>query len=326
MYARFFGLNESPFELTSNLRYLFLTPKHRAVLSTLQYGISSRKGTTLLVGEAGTGKTTLIRAALAAQRDESASCIYVSNPTLTREEFFEFLARGFSLGPLAAQSKTVFLAELERALRRQVDEGRVTALVIDEAQSLSYELLEEVRLLANMETDSGKLLPVVLAGQPELADRLNEPSLRQLKQRIALRCDLRPLDLRETAAYIAARLRSAGGDGRDVFTREAVVAIHEQSRGIPRTISVIGDNALINGFAVGRRPVGHDLVMEACRDLDFNQDPAPALADPITDAPERVAVPTAIPARPRDEASVRKTPELPSLFSQVNKRRRFSFF
>ena len=149
-----------------------------------------------------------------------------------------------------------------------------------------------------METDSGKLLPVVLAGQPELADRLNEPSLRQLKQRIALRCDLRPLDLRETAAYIAARLRSAGGDGRDVFTREAVVAIHEQSRGIPRTISVIGDNALINGFAVGRRPVGHDLVMEACRDLDFNHGPAPALADPITDAPERVTVPTAIPARP----------------------------
>ena len=202
----------------------------------------------------------------------------------------------------------------------------MTALVIDEAQSLSYELLEEVRLLANMETDSGKLLPVVLAGQPELADRLNEPSLRQLKQRIALRCDLRPLDLRETAAYIAARLRSAGGDGRDVFTREAVVAIHEQSRGIPRTISVIGDNALINGFAVGRRPVGHDLVMEACRDLDFNQDPAPALADPITDAPERVTVPTAIPARPREDESVRKTPELPSLFSHVNKRRRFSFF
>ena len=145
----------------------------------------------------------------------------------------------------------------------------MSALLIDEAQSLPHDLLEETRLLANMETATDKLLPVVLAGQPELADRLNEPSLRQLKQRVALRCDLAPLQLGETASYIAGRLDRAGGKSAEIFTREAVEVIHARSQGIPRTISVICDNALIHGFAADCRPVHREIVLEVCRDLDL---------------------------------------------------------
>ena len=137
-------------------------------------------------------------------------------------------------------------------IRERQSRGEITALVVDEAQALPDELLEEIRLLANMETPDGKLLPLVLAGQPELAVRLNEPRLRQLKQRIALRCELKPLNLPDTAAYIASRIRTAGGDPANIFTREAVTLIHEYSRGLPRTISVMCDNALMSGFALDR--------------------------------------------------------------------------
>src|SRR5882672_869655 len=206
MYERYYGLTERPFDLTPNPRYLFLSTKHREALSHLQYGISGSKGITLLIGEAGTGKTTLVHAALEQQRGQKSSSVYLSNPILTRSEFFEFLAWGFGLDGAAEKSKTRFLLELTRTLtERQGDRG-ASALIIDEAQCLPHELLEEIRLLANIETAVDKLLPVVLVGQPEFADRLNEPSLRQLKQRVALRCVLPPLDAQETAAYIANRV------------------------------------------------------------------------------------------------------------------------
>jgi type II secretory pathway predicted ATPase ExeA len=195
--------------------------------------------------------------------------VYVNNPTLTRSEFLELLAAAFCLRPEAAHSKAALLRQLEDRLRERHDRGLVSALIVDEAQSLSHELLEELRLLANVESDTVKLLPLVLAGQPELADRLNDRTLRQLKQRIVLRCALAPLTLRETASYIAARLRMAGGNPASIFTRDAVLAVHDASRGIPRTISVICDNALLAGFAEGIRPVGADLVEEVCADLDL---------------------------------------------------------
>ena len=166
----------------------------------------------------------------------------------------------------------MLLEQLERSLRDRRARGEITALVIDEAQSLSVELLEEVRLLANIETPTEKLLPLVLAGQPELADRLNDPALRQLKQRVALRCELNPLELSETAAYIASRIRTAGGEASKLFTREAVVLIHEFSEGIPRTISVMCDNALLGGMALGRQPVDREIVNEVCRDFDLRAD------------------------------------------------------
>ena len=272
MYEGFYGLQERPFDLTANPRFLFLSSGHREALSTLQYGIEANKGITLLVGEAGTGKTTLIRAAIERSRGSNALLVYLSNPTLTRPEFYEFLASGFGLSREAAASKPVFLRELERALLQRRERGGVSALIVDEAQSVPYELLEEIRLLANLETATIKLLPVVLTGQPELADRLNEVSLRQLKQRVALRANLPPFDLRETAAYIAKRIRIAGGDSAAVFTREAVEAIQRGSSGIARTISVVCDNALISGFALQRTPVDADVVIEVCRDFDLLQD------------------------------------------------------
>jgi general secretion pathway protein A len=268
MYERFFGLSERPFDLTPNPRYLVLTESHREVLMNLEYGIASRKGMTLLLGEAGSGKTTVIRSAIERQ-PERVHAVHLHNPTLTREEFVEMLASHFKLSPRAGTSKATMLIELEALLRSRRENGESTVLIVDEAQSLSQELLEEIRLLANIETDDEKLLSVIIAGQPELADRLNGPSLRQFKQRIALRCELRPLGAAETAAYIAGRIRAAGGVGAMVFTREAVALIHEFSRGIPRTISVIADNALLGGFAAGQHPVGSVIVREVSRDFDL---------------------------------------------------------
>src|SRR5688500_9401851 len=265
MYLEYYGLRELPFELTPDPRFLFLTSQHREALANLHYGLTTAKAVTLLIGEAGTGKTTLLRSAVASGTQAGVHAIHISNPLLSRAEFIETLARAFGLGSAAQVSKATLLAELDRALLEGRRRNEITALVIDEAQRLSDELLEEVRLLANIETDTQKLLPLVLAGQPELAARLNDPALRQLKQRVALRCEIAPLDLSETAGYIASRIKTAGGDASRAFTREAVMFIHEHSRGIPRTISVICDNALVSAFALGRRPVDRQIVMEVCQ-------------------------------------------------------------
>jgi general secretion pathway protein A len=286
MYQRFYGLRELPFELTSNPKYLFFSARHREALSNLEYGLSSAKAVTVLIGEAGTGKTTLLRAALQSEPCRNVRCVYLNNPALSRDEFIEMLANRFEFGPEAARSKTVLLEHLERSLRERRARGEITALVIDEAQSLSIELLEEVRLLANIETPTEKLLPLVLAGQPELAARLNDAVLRQLKQRVALRCEIAPLDLSETAAYIASRIKTAGGEASRLFTREAVVVIHEFSGGIPRTISVMCDNALLSGMALGRQPVDREIVSEVCRDFDLRAAAAAATVEPPRAAQE----------------------------------------
>lgn len=269
MYESFYGFRERPFDLTPNPRFLVMTDVHREALSNLEYGINSRTGITLLVGEAGTGKTTLIRTALERQ-PARVHCVHVQNPALTRDEFVEMLALRFRLSGEARSSKTALLFELEEVLRSRDATGESTVLLVDEAQSLPREILEEIRLLANIETNERKLLTVIMAGQPEVTALLNDPDLRQLKQRIALRCELRPLTLQETAGYLAGRIRAAGGVGAQVFTREAVTLIHERSQGIPRTISVIADNALLTGFAVGQRPVNSSTVREVCRDFDLD--------------------------------------------------------
>src|SRR4029450_8629936 len=181
MYQDFFALRELPFDLSPDPRYLYLTARHSEALANLQYGISARKGLTLLVGEAGTGKTPPVRAALESKACRSARALYLNNPTLTRGEFLEFLADGFGLGADAASSKASLVKQLERELISGRQRGIITALVIDEAQSLPYELLEEIRLLANIETNTEKLLPLVVAGQPEVADRWEEGSARQVE-------------------------------------------------------------------------------------------------------------------------------------------------
>jgi general secretion pathway protein A len=256
MYEQFFGLDARPFDLSPDPRYLVATPIHREAISNLEYGIASRKGITLLVGPAGTGKTTAIRAALERQPART-HCVHLHNPALTRDEFVRMLAMQFSLSPAAQTSKTDLLLELEVLLRRRHAANETTILVVDEAQSLPGELLDEIRLLTNIEMPSEKLLPLVVAGQPEIATRLNDPSFSQLKQRIALRCSLRPLTMKESVGYIASRIRAA------------VLLVFEQSGGIPRTINVLADNALLSGFAAQQRPVQTQLVREVCRDFDL---------------------------------------------------------
>jgi general secretion pathway protein A len=297
MYTRFYGLRERPFDLGPNPRYLLLTPRHREALSNLEYGVASRKGITVVTGPPGTGKTTLIRRMLQTVNEHcppgrKPRFAYLTNPTLDRHEYIEYLASCFQLSEEAAKSKGRFLLELEQTLARDFEQGVPSALVIDEAQALPIELLEEVRLLANIESDTEKLLPVILAGQPEFATRLNLPELVQFKQRVTLRCALQPLDIRETASYIATRISLAGGDARDLFTREAVVAIHERSKGIPRTISVICDNALVNGFALERRPISADIVAEVGADFDLA-----ARGRTLKRAPAAKPTPTAVDRR-----------------------------
>lgn len=267
MYENFFGLRERPFDLTPNPRFIYLSGSHLEALSVVHYGIVGRKGITLVVGEAGTGKTTVIRTALEAIAQPTARCVYLSNPTLSRAEFYEFLAASFGLTVEAGGSKARFLLEFERLLIQRNKVKDLTALIIDEAQSLSLDLMEEVRLLANLETLTDKLLPVVMAGQPELAEMLDRPELRQLKQRVALRADLSPLGARQVAAYVAGRIRKAGGDPLTVFTKEAIVLIHRVSGGIPRTISVVCDNAMLAAFALGVKPIGPELIEEVSRDF-----------------------------------------------------------
>jgi general secretion pathway protein A len=324
MYQQFYDFRELPFELTPNPKYLFLTRQHREALSNLQYGLFAAKAMTVLIGDAGTGKTTLLHAALQSESCRNVTCVYLNNPALTRGEFVQILSERFDLGERAARSKAVLLGELHRVLAERRRCGQITALVIDEAQSLSAELLEEIRLLANIETPTEKLLPLVIAGQTELKDRLNEPGLRQLKQRITLRCEIVPLSLEETGAYIAFRIRTAGGDASKIFTREAVQLIHEKSGGIPRTISVICDNALISGCAMECGTVDRAIVAEVARDFDFGRDGRSA--QPNLEPTTPAITETGPAAQPEPQPTDPRDANEPTLFAAVAGRRRFSFF
>ena len=280
MYESFYGLSELPFELTANAKFLYLSPAQREALSTIQYGLSSAKAMTLVIGEVGTGKTTLIQAALESERCRAIQCVYLNNPTLRVDDFVRVLAHKFELGRDAGESKALLLEQLEALVRERRSAGVVTALVVDEAQSLSFEILEEIRLLANIETPQVKLLPVVLCGQPELASRLEDRNLRQLKQRVGLRAVLQPFDLEETGAYIATRVVTAGGVPGRMFSLEAVALIHELSGGIARTINVICDNALLTGMALGRQLIDRATVIEVAQDLQLAPGSRVALPKP----------------------------------------------
>jgi general secretion pathway protein A len=294
MYEAFYGLRGRPFDLTPDPRFLFLTACHREALSLLQYVLSGRTGLGLLLGEAGTGKTTLLRAALLELAGGGGRVLTLDNPTLTRGELFEFLAGGFGLA--GGGSKTRVLHELALWVAERARAGGATALVVDEAQSLSGELLEEVRLLANLQHSAERPLSIVLAGQPELAARLNEPELRQLKQRIAFRGRLLPLTLQETADYVACRLQVVGGDAAQTFTRAAVQAVFAHAGGIPRTISVVCESALVCGYALQARPIGEDIVAEVCRDLDIACSPGALPPAGPASAPASTPTPTFTPA------------------------------
>jgi general secretion pathway protein A len=313
MYEQYYGLRERPFDLSPNPRFLFLSRGHKEALTHLRYGLSGRPGITVVVGEAGTGKTTLVRAALQAVANNQSKVVHLSNPTLTRQEFYEYLATEYGFGAGAAESKTTFIRELGTALTAASAADSVLALVVDEAQSLPHALLEEIRLLTNTEGASGNTVAIAMVGQPELAGRLNDPSLRQLKQRVALRCELQPLDLNETAAYVAARVRVAGGRPDQLFTRDAILAIHQHSSGIPRTISVLCDNSLVTGFAMDVKPVGRQIVEDVCRDFELS----------LANATPQAAPPPGSPgSRQSGEEHAADAP----MFGTVARPRRFSFF
>ena len=309
-YAEFFGLREPPFDLVPNPRFLYLTARGRAALSDLRYGLTNPKGLMMLVGEVGAGKTTLVQTLMAEFDSIHVEGVLVSNPTLTRAELFEFLAASYKLSDEAASSKARFLIEFRSYLTARQEAGRLTALILDEAQSLSGTLLEEVRLLSNIETPSAKLLNVLLVGQPELALRLNEPALWPLKQRIALRCRLASFTFRETATYVATRLRTAGGSPADVFSREAIAVIHDATQGVPRMINVVCDNALNHAFGHRVKPVTRALVEAVLRDFEVGEPPLNEVPEPEVNQVSEVSGPTALVESRQNPAEVPGAVEL----------------
>ena len=266
MYNAFFGLKENPFNLSPDPSFLYRSVQHEEALANLIYGVQSRKGFIVLSGEVGTGKSTMLeclRAFLSAQRVEFA---YVFNSRLTVDQFFEMVAYDFSLD-CDRTSKTEVLFALNEFLVNRNYSGVTTALIVDEAQNLEWEVLEEIRLLGNLETPRGKMLQIVLAGQPELDRRLDAPDYRQLKQRIALRCTLYPLKENETIEYIVSRLAKAGMEEQTVFTPELLSEIHYRTQGIPRVINAICDNLLLTAFASETKVATIEFLDEVCADL-----------------------------------------------------------
>ncbi|MCA1619141.1 MAG: AAA family ATPase [Acidobacteria bacterium] len=269
MYLEFYGLKELPFALTPDPRFIYFTPSHTEAMANLHYGIESGKGLIVVTGEVGTGKTTILRWMMN-RLDRTVLVAYIFNPRMTVPEFYQYVSSPRLLDVPRWESKSELLLRLGEVLDSRHSRGLRTVLVIDEAHGLSASVLEEIRLMSNFESDSAKQLQIVLTGQPELRDVLNQPELRQLKQRVALRCEIKPLpDIGETARYIASRLLAAGAERTDVFTPAAVDLIFRCSEGIPRQINNLCDNSLLAGFAAGAVTVGRDIVEEVAETFDL---------------------------------------------------------
>lgn len=268
MYKKFFGLQENPFNVNPDPRYLFVTPHTEEALSCLTYGIQSRKGFILLTGEVGTGKTTLINKLLEWLHRENCPTAFIFNPRLSEDQFFDFMMADLGI-PCDTRSKSQVLLRLNQWLMERYRAGETAVLIVDEAQNLSSAVLEEIRLLTNLETYTEKLLQIVLSGQPELEAKLKQPELRQLRQRITLRSKTYPLTSQETNGYINSRLRIAGSDGQPIFAPEAMEVIYRYSRGIPRVINVLCEHALINAFADQRKPVTADIIQNVADEFDL---------------------------------------------------------
>lgn len=269
MYLDFYGLKELPFALTPDPRFIYFTPSHTEAMANLHYGIESGKGLIVVTGEVGTGKTTILRWMMN-KLDRTVLVAYLFNPRMTVSEFYQYVSSPRLLDVPRWESKSELLLRLGEVLDSRHSRGLRTVLVIDEAHGLSPSVLEEIRLMSNFESDSAKQLQIVLTGQPELRDVLNQPELRQLKQRVALRCEIKPLpDIEETARYIASRLLAAGAERTDVFTPAAVDLVFRCSEGIPRQINNICDNSLLAGFAAGARHINRDIVEEVAETFDL---------------------------------------------------------
>jgi general secretion pathway protein A len=267
VYKTFYNLRLNPFEITPDPSFLFSTPRHNEALASLYYGVRARKGFVVLTGEVGTGKTMLVRCVLELLRRTGVAFAYVFNPSLSALEFIRYIAGDFGL-PVAGKAKDELVLSLSAFLVERHQRKLATLLVVDEAHHLSPELLEEVRLLTNLETTQQKLLQIVLAGQPELDEMLDSFELRQIKQRIALRCHLEPLNLEETRGYIQRRLQIAGvAPDIMIFSEPATSAIFRHSNGFPRLINTICENALLSGYARRVAVIPAEVIDEVAHDL-----------------------------------------------------------
>lgn len=270
MYLEYYGLTEPPFDITPNPRFLFYSAKHREAFNHLLYGIRERKGFVQLTGEVGAGKTTLCRAMLE-QLNGQFSTALILNPALDADQLMKAITTEFGI-PVhqLGLDRLDTLAVFNEFLLRQVEQGKETVLIIDEAQDLPDEMLEQVRLLSNLETDNRKLLQIVLMGQTELRDRLNRHEMRQLRQRITVRYHLHPLSRQEVTQYVQHRLHVSGANGTPYFTRPALWRVYNYSKGIPRLVNAICDKSLLAGYVQQSRKIDYGTVGTAIRELEGN--------------------------------------------------------
>jgi general secretion pathway protein A len=271
MYKTFFSLRTSPFGASPDPRFLFMVPQVREVLACLEYGISSRKGFVVLTGEVGTGKTTLLKSALSSFSRSLVSTAFVFNPRLEILDFLEFVLTDFGIPP-EKPTKSGMLLQLNRWLVERFRANETCVIVVDEAQNLSWELLEEIRLLTNLETSAEKLVQIVLSGQPELEEKLRHPRLRQLRQRISVWARTSPLNLEETHAYVAERLRIAGAI-YPIFTPQAIDHVYQYSKGIPRLINLICEHALISAYVDQTDSIAARIVESVAVELEVDCQP-----------------------------------------------------
>lgn len=263
MYKEFFGLEDLPFTLSPDPKYIVFTPSYNEVLASLYYGLENAKGLIVLVGEVGTGKTTALRWILR-RMDASVLAAYIFNPRLSIDEFYYHVAEMLELTDW--NNKAELLSEMGRVLGERHKRGLRSVLIIDEAHDLSDDVLEEIRLLMNFESDNAKHLQIVLTGQPELREKLNQPNLRQLKQRVALRCQMHVFpNAEEVGHYITERLLIAGSEQPNLFTPEAIDLIYQGSEGIPRLINNLCDNAMLTAYATGEDMVTRQIIEKSRR-------------------------------------------------------------
>jgi len=271
MYKGFYGLKESPFNVNPDPRYLFLTKPIEEALASLMYGIQTRKGFILLSGEVGTGKTTLINRVLDWLHQQTMRTAFIFNSRMNTTHLFDFILSEFEI-PCDSRSKSQQLMKLNQWLLERYRSGETAVLIIDEAQNLTFPVLEEIRLLTNLETSTEKLLQIVLSGQPELEERLKLPELRQLRQRITLRCKTHAMSREETHEYVNERLKIGGFDGKSpIFSPKSLDTIHRYSQGIPRVINLLCEHALIAGFVEQQRPIQPTIIEEVAREFQLDE-------------------------------------------------------
>jgi general secretion pathway protein A len=267
MYKKFYNLQRNPFEITPDPSFLFPTTRHNEALASLYYGVTAHRGFVVLTGEVGTGKTLILRSLLGLVRRRDVAFALIFNPSLSPLEFMRYIAGDFGL-PVAGKAKDELIHGLNNFLLERHEKRQTSLLVVDEAHHLSAEVLEEIRLLTNLETSQQKLLQIVLAGQPELDQKLDSHELRQLKQRIALRCHLEALSLDETSEYMRRRLEISGAPkAGEIFSGPAVAAIFLHSRGIPRLVNTICENALLSGYAKQAPMITQEIIEGVAQDL-----------------------------------------------------------